>query len=121
MDKPIIIDTEWIRPFDSGATALPCITCTSGDAKWIIGKPPNNYFSCARCFLYSSPWGLENRSRIDEFVVEVEGAINKKISDDGVVWSSEADRILSSIVAISGIARARAQRRLRDEGSGSRS
>jgi hypothetical protein len=120
VNKPIIIDTEWIRPFDAGATAMPCMTC-SGDSRWIIGKPPNNYFSCARCFLYSSPWGKENRERIGEFVVEVEGAINKKISDDGIVWSTEADRILSSIVAVSGIARARAQRRLRDESSGSRS
>jgi hypothetical protein len=118
MQKPIILNTEWIRPFDAGQTSQTCATC-SGNAKWIIGKPPNSYFSCARCFLYASPWGKENRSKIDEFVAEVEGSINKKISDEGVVWSTEADRILTSIVAVSGIARARAQRRLRDEGSGS--
>lgn len=117
MDKPIIIDTEWVRPFDGGT--LPCITCATSNAKWAIGKPPNGYFSCARCFLYSSPWGKENGPRIRAFVLEVEEAFKKKISDDGVVWSADADRILSSIVAISGVARARSQRRLRDEGSGS--
>lgn len=120
MNRPIIIDTEWIRPVDTGATSMPCMTCST-DSRWIVGKPPNSYFSCARCFLYSSPWGKENKDRISELVVEVEVVLNKKISDDGVVWSTEADRILSSIVSISGIARARAQRRLRDEGSGSRS
>lgn len=120
MNRPIIIDTEWIRPFDAGATSMPCMTCSTS-SRWIVGKPPNNYFSCARCFLYSSPWGMENKDRICEFVVEVENSINQKITDDGIVRSAEADRILSSIVAVSGIARARAQRRLRDEGSGSRS
>lgn len=119
MDKPIILNTEWVRPFDAGVSAQSCMTCTGQAAKWIIGKPPNSYFSCARCFLYSSPWGKQHLVQIQQFVTEVEGSINKKISDDGVVWSTEADRILSSIVAVSGIARARAQRRLRDEGSGS--
>lgn len=117
MNKPIIIETEWVRPFDGNT--LPCMTCTVSNAKWTIGKPPNSYFSCARCFLYASPWGKEHGPRIQEFVLEVEETIKKKISDDGIVWSTEADRILSSIVAISGIARVRAQRRLRDEGSGS--
>jgi hypothetical protein len=116
MNKPIIIDTEWVRPFDGGA--MPCMTCAGAGAKWAVGKPPNSYFSCARCFLYTSPWGKENGARIQEFVLEVEGTIKKKISDDGIVWSTEADRILSSIVAVSGIAKVRAQRRLRDEGSG---
>lgn len=119
MQKPIIINSEWIRPFDAGATPQRCITCTSDNARWIIGRPPNSYLSCARCFLYTSPWGKQNAERIQEFVAEVEGSINMKISDEGVVRSTEADRILTSIVAVSGIARARAQRRLRDEGSGS--
>ena len=115
MNKPIIIDTEWVRPFDSGAA--PCVTCSADNAKWIIGKHPNTYFSCARCFLYASPWGKANLSKIKELVGEVESSLNKQISDDGVVWSVEADRILTSIIAVSGIARSRAQRRLRDEGS----
>ena len=119
MQKPILLNTEWVRPFDAGASTQMCMTCSSGNARWIIGKPPNAYFSCARCFLYTSPWGEQNSIRIQQFVSEVEESINKKISDEGVVWSTEADRILSSIVAVSGIARARAQRRLRDEGSGS--
>jgi len=119
MQKPIILNTEWVRPFDAGSSTQPCMTCSGNSARWIVGKAPNAYFSCARCFLYTSPWGKEHKLHIQEFVAEVEESINKKISDEGVVWSTEADRILSSIVAVSGIAKARSQRRLRDEGTGS--
>ena len=51
-------------------------------------------------------------------VLEVEASMGRSISDEGVVQPEESDRILSSIVAVSGIARARAQRRLRDESPG---
>lgn len=117
MNKPIIIDSEWVRPFDAGADAKICITCTSESARWMVGKPPNSYLTCARCFLYMSPWGKQNKDRIGDFVIEVEAVLNRKITDDGYVRATEADRILSSIVAVSGIARVRAQRRLKDEGS----
>lgn len=117
MNKPIIIDSEWVRPLDAGASAKICITCAAESARWMVGKPPNSYLTCARCFLYMSPWGKQHKDQIDDFVAEVEATLNRKISDEGYVRSGEADRILSSIVAVSGIARVRAQRRLRDEGS----
>lgn len=117
MNKPIIIDSEWVRPFDAGAAAKTCITCASESARWMVGKPPNSYLTCARCFLYMSPWGKQHKDRISDFVMEVEAVLNRKITDDGYVRAQEADRILSSIVAVSGIARVRAQRRLKDEGS----
>jgi len=83
----------------------------------MIGKAPNNYLTCARCFLYTSPWGLAHKEHIAEFVAEVQETLGRKIEDDGYVRHEDADRILSSIVAVSGIARVRAQRRLRNEGS----
>lgn len=118
MKRPIILDTEWVRPLDAGTKFVPCITCHQEDGRWAVGKPPNGYLSCARCFLYTSPWGKANSGRLAEFVESVEENMGRSISTDGVVDAGEADRILSSIVAISGVARARAQRRLRDEGPG---
>lgn len=119
MNKPIIIDSEFVRPLDAGSSPKICIKCTMASARWMIGKPPNSYLTCARCFLYTSPWGVHHKERIAAFVAEVQEVIGHKIEDDGIVRHSEADRILSSIVAVSGIARVRAQRRLRNEGSGS--
>lgn len=114
MKRPIILDTEWVRPFDVGADPSVCMTCSKQAARWAVGKPPNGYFSCARCFLYTSPWGKANTEHIKEFVVSVEESMGRDISIEGVVLDTEADRILSSIVAISGIARARAQRRMKE-------
>lgn len=108
MKRPIILNTKWVRPFDADTEPGICMTCTKPEARWAVGKPPNGYLSCARCFLYTSPWGRANLDRISEFVVSVEESMNRSISIDGVVIGGEADRILSSIVAISGIAKARA-------------
>lgn len=119
MKKPIIIDSEWVRPIDAGSEAKICIKCTMASARWMIGKPPNSYLTCARCFLYTSPWGVHHKEHIADFVAEVQVVLGRKIEDDGVVRHGEADRILSSIVAVSGIARVRAQRRLRNESPGS--
>lgn len=119
MKKPIIIDSEWVRPLDAGSSLKICIKCTMASARWMIGKPPNNYLTCARCFLYTSPWGIQHKERIDAFVAEVQEVLGRKIEDEGVVRHDEADRILSSIVAVSGIARVRAQRRLKNESPGS--
>jgi hypothetical protein len=115
MKRPIILDTEWVRPFDTGLDPSICMTCSKQEARWGIGKPPNGYFSCAGCFLYTSPWGKANVEHIREFVESVEESMGRGISENGIVVGPEADRILSSIVAISGIARSRAQRRLRAE------
>ena len=117
MKRPIILDTEWVRPFDAGMSPAICFTCSDHSARWAVGKPPNGYFSCARCFLYTSPWGKQHGEHIREFVGNVEEALGRSISIEGVVVPDEADRILSSIVAVSGVAKARAQRRMRDEGS----
>ena len=109
MIKPLIIETEWVRPVDDGN--IPCITCASGGARWAVGKPPNGYFSCARCFLYSSPWGKNNSEKIRELVTAVEKSMGRKISDNGVLLSTEADRILSSIIQISGVKKIRSRKK----------
>jgi hypothetical protein len=118
MRTPLLIDAEWVRPLSVDGDKEICSKCLQPTARWAIGKPPNNYFCCAHCFLYETPWGKENGKRIMMLVLEVEASMGRSISDGGVVLKSEADRILSSIVAVSGIARARAQRRLRDESPG---
>lgn len=118
MRSPILIDNKWVRPSSADGEPEICSKCMTKSARWAIGKPPNNYFCCAHCFLCETPWGKENSKRIAMLVLEVEASLGRSISDDGVVRKDEADRILSSIVAVSGIARARAQRRLRDESPG---
>jgi hypothetical protein len=117
MKRPVLLDSEWVRPSITDDKPQPCASCLKIAARWGVGKPPNNYFSCAYCFLYRTPWGKDNALKIRDLVIEVEGEMGRSISDDGIVQEGEADRILSSIVAISGIAKARAQRRMRDEGS----
>lgn len=118
MRSPVLIDTKWVRPSSADADPEVCSKCLKKSARWAIGKPPNNHFCCAHCFLYETPWGKENEKRIMLLVLEVEASMGRSISDEGVVQPEESDRILSSIVAVSGIARARAQRRLRDESPG---
>lgn len=115
MRSPVLIDTKWVRPSSADGEPGICSKCLMKIARWAIGKPPNNHLCCARCFLYETPWGKENSKRIMMLVLEVEASLGRSISDEGVVREDEADRILSSIVAVSGIARAGAQRRLRDE------
>ena len=117
MKKTILLDSEWVKPSITDDHLQPCEKCLKREARWGVGRPPNSYFSCAYCFLYRTPWGEQNAQRIRDFVGQVEEEMGRSISDDGVVRRDEADRILSSIVAISGIAKARAQRRMRDEGS----
>jgi len=112
MKKPIILDTEWVRPH--AVDGVSCLTCDAV-AKWIVGKPPNNCFSCAKCFLQLSPWGKREAARIMEFIIEVELSMGRRIMDNGIVLDEEADRILSSIVAISGIARSRARKQMKNE------
>lgn len=116
MKSPVILDSEWVKPSITDGSLQSCAKCLKDSARWGIGRPPNNYWSCAYCFLYRTPWGEQNSEKIHDLVVEVEAAMGRKISDEGIVHEDEADRILSSIVAVSGIARARAQRRMRDEG-----
>lgn len=119
MKSPVLINSKWVKPTGSDVEPMFCSKCLGKTARWAIGRPPNNYFCCAHCFLYETPWGKENADRITVLVLEVETSMGRSISEQGVVLPGEADRILSSIVAISGIAMARAQRRLRDEGPGS--
>jgi hypothetical protein len=103
--RPVILNTEWVRPLDTDPGM--CMTCAKPEARWAVGKPPNGYLSCARCFLYTSPWGKENFDAIGELVVNYEESTGTKISLDGIIISGESDRILSSIVTISGIAKRR--------------
>jgi len=117
MKKTILLDSEWVKPSITDDHVQPCEKCLKVEARWGIGRPPNSYFSCAHCFLYQTPWGEQNAEKIRDLVAKVEVAMGRTISDDGVVRRDEADRILSSIVAISGIAKARAQRRMSSEGS----
>ena len=117
MRSPVLIDAKWVRPSSDGAPEI-CSKCLEKTARWAIGKPPNSYLCCAHCFLYETPWGKENAEHIALLIIEVEASMGRSISDGGVVRKEEADRILSSIVAVSGIALTRAQRRLHVESSG---
>lgn len=107
MKRPIILDTEWVRPLGTSTESGVCMTCSKFEARWAIGKPPNGYLSCARCFLYTSPWGKAHRSQIDEMVRDTEEVKGESISVGGVAVGDGADGVLFSIVKISGIARAK--------------
>jgi hypothetical protein len=109
MNSPLIINQR-IRPFAPGAPTVSCAKCTE-NAKWLIGTSDDNHFSCSRCFLHCSSWGDENKDKIQEFVIEIEKSIGKNISDNGAVLASESDRVLSAIVAVSEMAKIRAQKR----------
>lgn len=115
MKRPIILDTEWVRPIGSSTESGVCMTCSEFVARWAIGKPPNGYLSCARCFLYTSPWGKSHRTQIDELVAGMEEARGVTVSIDGVVVGKDADAILFSIVGVSGIIKSK---RRSYEGSG---
>jgi len=107
--RPLILDTEWVRPIDTGSSSRICMTCSEGCARWAIGKPPNGYFSCAKCFLHTSPWGIANTGAIQDLTANVEEAMGESITVDGLLTDNGADRILHSIIFASGVSRMRAQ------------
>lgn len=113
--KPVVLDSEWVKPFNDGKNDSPCvcITCASEAAHWMIGRAPNAYVSCARCFLYTSPWGLKNEDGIRALVAAVEESMGRPISADGFVLPGDADRVLASVVSISGIIRIRSMPKAR--------
>jgi len=114
--RPLTLDTKWVRPLDTDPGI--CMTCAKPIARWAIGKPPSGYLSCARCFLYTSPWGQENVDQIGEFVANVEDNMGRILSLDGILIENEADRILSSIVTFSRLSNRGARREVGNEGSG---
>lgn len=106
MDRPVIIDYEWVRPIPGSDESLICSKCLRTGGHWLIGKHPNTSIWCAHCFLYESDWGKDSSDKIRELVEEVakEGHL---ITIDGNVERKDADRILSSIVMVSKLVAAR--------------
>jgi len=101
MKSPIILDSQWVHPIASGEAS--CDQCSIRAGRWCIGKQPNDYTSCAYCFLYKTPWGEANADHIGELVSETERALGRAISANGKVLPEESDRILQAIVIVSGL------------------
>ena len=91
-----------VRP-DTNSTYDPCIKCLSTDGKWLVKLSESVEPWCSHCFLYKTEWGAANRAQIDELAREVEVSMARTITDiTGSVIPIETDRILMSIVLISG-------------------
>jgi len=110
MKRPLIMDTRWVRPLDGVSSDKICMTCLISQARWAIGKPPNGYLSCSKCFLVTSPWGVENAESITELADSVEKEMGRSIFANGQLTDDGADRILHSIVFASGVSRMRSAR-----------
>lgn len=117
MKKPVLLDARYVKPIKPGTNErYTCAMCSVVQARWVVGAFPNQVRTCAYCFLYGSDWGEQNSDEIEEFVLEVEEKMGRAISDQGVAYPEESDRILQAIVMVSKI---RAGRVGRSEGSGS--
>jgi len=111
MRSPILIQGMAIRPIVVGSGTPFCMVCMKREAKWAIGIDPNDYVSCAECFLYDSPWGKEHAFEIAELVDEVGREMGIPISANGKVIDDHGDRILAAIVLTSNVAMARVSNR----------
>jgi len=101
--RPVLFDSEHIRPIGIGNEKKICVKCLGESARWRVGKDPNDHFLCAYCFLYATPWGKQNAEGIAGLVASTEKAMGKTISSEGVVFPDESDRILMAIVQVSKI------------------
>lgn len=84
-----------------------CMVCVKNEARWVVGLTPNDYVSCAECFLYESPWGKSHALEIMQLVEATEFEMGVAISSAGRLRPEHADRILASIVLTSRVATAR--------------
>lgn len=107
MTKPVTLDSRYVRMFDSGAEPAVCHICLKKTALWMIGAGPQEYASCAYCFLTASPWGKSNSAEVMELAGRVGMHGVRVLSDDGGLLEEEADRVLYAIVATSSIKEAR--------------
>ena len=105
MRKPLITKVS-LDPVRDGEVAGPCEIC-NGIARWIAGRPDQTRFFCAHCFLYETDGGIENVGRLEELVGDVEKQMGCSISKDGKVTREHSDRILSSIVMVTRMIKAR--------------
>jgi len=106
MKRPVIVDAEWIRPLTSSDETLHCAKCLQPGARWLVGRHPNTSVWCAHCFLYDTDWGKKEAQSISELVEEV-GQQGHLATRDGKVARDDADRILSAIVMVSKMVKAR--------------
>lgn len=109
MDRPIIVGAHYVRPMAADGPTVHCMGCMLREGRWRVGAEPNDYVSCAFCFLISSPWGKDQAERIRQLVGAVEEDLGYPISADGVVLPEHSDRVLSSIVIVSRLAAAKRQ------------
>lgn len=103
MKKPVLINTDSIRP--SNSNNLACEHCLENTARWQVGLHPSSYNSCSFCLIYRTSWGRENEAHIHELAIEVGVSIGMSIFDGHRISPEHSDRIMSSIVALSSISR----------------
>lgn len=106
-DKPLLIDTRYLRPLPKELFNCPCGKCDKRQAMWEMGAPGGDeqHTICSLCFLYESNWGKAREDQIHEMVVAVEAEVgdNWLRGADGktLLVCKDANRILAAIALTS--------------------
>lgn len=109
MKRPLLLTFATVRPIGNDREeSLYCMGCLENEGKWLVGVQPNDYVSCAYCFLYASPWGKKHSREIEDLVLDTEQEMKMCISDGGKVGPENADRILASIVLVTMMVKSKA-------------
>ncbi len=101
MDKPLILNTNHLRPLDKKEWDGPCSCCGKKQARWMF-LPANQEGAvsiCGLCWLYESVWGQNRREEIFKYVRAVEeeiGAVFLK-SKGQLIRFQDADRLLGAL------------------------
>jgi hypothetical protein len=101
MDKPLILNTDHLRPLDRKEWDGPCMSCGKKQARWMF-KPANRDGAvsiCSLCWLYESVWGQNRREEIFKYVRAVEEEIGTAfLKDKGrLIRVQDADRLLGAL------------------------
>lgn len=107
IDKPLILDTRYLRPLPKEMFDSACEHCDKRQSKWEMGPPDSDerHILCSLCFLYESNWGKARVDQIHEIVDDVEKEMGTKFfrGADGktLIACKDGDRILGALALTS--------------------
>ena len=107
--RPLLIDTERLKPLPSDMYNIACARCDQPRSKWAFlpveaGPDGDPLAMCSACFLYHSNWGINRKEDIAEFtkMVEEEMGVTFARAEDGtLVETRDCDRLLGTIALTS--------------------
>jgi len=109
--KPLIVDSQYLRPLPKAMWDTACERCDKRQAKWSFlpseaAPPSGDYPMCSLCWLYESEWGKGRREDLDKMILDVQRAKGRifQRAKGNKLWScKDADVILGAIVMTSRI------------------